>query len=77
MKDLLGLADEDEDGGIVDWFVSKLIKCCWWIGGPWNHHSRSCASKRCAVLTSLLARASYRDITALLLCSSSISTRLA
>ena len=74
MKDLLGLVDEDVD---VDWFVSKLIKCCWWIGGPWNHHSRSGASKRYAVLMSLLARASYRAITTFLLCSSSISPRLA
>ncbi|KAJ6291289.1 hypothetical protein OIU76_023366 [Salix suchowensis] len=74
MKDLLGLVDEDGD---VDWFVRKLVKCFWWIGGPWNHHSRSGASKRYAARMSLLARASYRAIATFLLCSSSISFRLA
>lgn len=41
-----------------------------WHGGPWNHHSRSGARRRCIVSVSLESMALYKSITPLLLGSS-------
>jgi len=43
----------------------------WWVGGPWNHHSRSGARSLCTVSTSRALRASYRARTTLWLLDSS------
>lgn len=43
----------------------------WWVGGPWNHHSRSGARSLCTVSTSRALRASYRASTTLWLFDSS------
>ncbi len=54
--------------------VSKRIICCW-VGGPWNHHSRSSATKACTLAASPSASAEYsvRTTRSLLICSSASS----
>lgn len=44
--------------------VRRRIKY-WWVGGPWNHHSRSGARMWCTVSTSRVCRALYRALTTL------------
>lgn len=59
--------------------VSNRI-ICWWVGGPWNHHSMSGASSRCTVSTSRALNASYRACTTLSFLdfsSSSLARKLA
>jgi len=41
-----------------------------WEGGPWNHHSKSGARRRCIVLVSFEIMALYKSVTVFLLRSS-------
>ncbi|GMY08332.1 hypothetical protein FCV25MIE_03571 [Fagus crenata] len=58
----VGEVGPDEVSGEEEAPVRRRIKN-WWVGGPWNHHSRSGATSLCTVATSRELRASYRAST--------------